>query len=258
MAKSAIDAATNEGGSMQHSAKTLDARERHRVDDFGRAYAGSQRQLQTYVNLRPVEFSSKVLEVLSPPPTSNSKLRWVSPLAAERFLEYRDEDFLRVLRLDKYARDLRQFWPGRGPSWDALGILDSASRDGVVLVEAKSHISELESQCQAESQDSVEKISIALAETKRWLGVPESTDWTSRYYQFANRLAFLYFLRSRQIQAWLVNVYFLNDPHFKNPPAPQKVSEWEGAIEKVNDALGLTRKNVSYLGKLFLDAAGGY
>jgi hypothetical protein len=78
------------------------------------------------------------------------------------------------------------------------------------------------------------------------------------YYQTANRYAFLYFLRKRQIRAWLVNVYFLSDPHFKNSGAPGVPEHWKAAIEDVERALGLVERNVPYTMTLFLEASEGY
>lgn len=231
---------------------------RRRVDTFGRAFAGSQRHIQTYVNLRPLEFASRVLDAVSPAPSSRSRIRWVSPLASEGFAEYRDDDFLRVLNLDQYLQNLREFWPEGGPSWDALGVIETGSRPGCVLVEAKSHISELVSQCQATNPGSVKKIQKALDEAKGCLGVTRSVDWTEEFYQSANRLAFLHFLRSRGIEAWLVNVYFLRDPHFKDPPPPQSPADWEPAIDNMKQALGLSGRDVPYTGKVFLEASEGY
>ena len=43
-----------------------------------------------------------------------------------------------------------------------------------------------------------------------------STQWTSFLYQYTNRLAQLYFLRSiaaPKVDAWLVNVHFTQDPY---------------------------------------------
>jgi hypothetical protein len=229
-----------------------------RVDSFGRAYAGSQRQIQTYVNLRPLELAEKILAQLSLPPFPTSSIRWASPLASDGYKEYRDKDFLRALNLDKYSSDLREFWPTRGPSWDALGVVDLPLSQGVLLVEAKSHSTELQSECKAE-EGSMKKIEEALAEAKRWLRIPnpDSYDWTKPFYQAANRYAHLYFLRSRGIQAWLLNMYFLNDPHFKDS-APRAAGEWQGPIHEVEEALGLTGMDVPYTAKLFLEASEDY
>jgi hypothetical protein len=147
---------------------------------------------------------------------------------------------------------------GGGPSWDALGRLEGDSGGGIVLVEAKSHVLELKSQCQAGNLESLGKIAKAFAETKEWLNVEQSCDWTKPYYQSANRYTLLYFFRKRAIEAWLVNVYFLNDPHFKNPAAPLTREEWKSAIEDVARALGLAGRDVPYTGELFLEASEGY
>jgi hypothetical protein len=83
---------------------------------------------------------------------------------------------------------------------------------GIVLVEAKSHESELRSPSSKASGESSRIIDAALSETKLALGVPDDAPWAQSYYQVANRLAFLYWLRQRaKRQAWLVNVYFLGD-----------------------------------------------
>lgn len=243
---------------MRDSSGKAGAERQRRVNEFGRAFAGSQRHIQTYVNLRPVELSHKVLEVLPAKLQSNAMLRWVSPLATENLVECRDEEFLHVLGLDEHINALREYWPDGGPSWDALGRLESDSGNGIVLVEAKSHISELKSECQAESLESLGKIVKALAETKEWLNVDQSCDWTKPYYQSANRYALLYFFRKRAIETWLVNVYFLNDPHFKNPTAPRTPEEWKPAIENVAKALGLPGRDVPHTAKLFLEASEGY
>lgn len=55
-------------------------------------------------------------------------------------------------------------------------------------------------------------------ETKHFLQAEPGCDWTERFYQYANRLAFLYFLREvNGIEAYLVFLYFLNDPHHDGP-----------------------------------------
>lgn len=246
---------------MQRSTETDSKEMRPRVDCFGRAFAGSQRQIQTWVNLRPVELSNKTLEVLSlsPSPPPESKLRWVSPLASDRFAEYRDEEFLCVLGLKDLSNELREFWPKGGPSWDALGVLNSPSGQGFVLVEAKSHSTELQSECKAKDPESLKKIQESLTKTQAWLGVSdlEPRGWMKPFYQAANRLAHLYFLRSRGIQAWLVNVYFLNDPHFGDT-APRSPEDWNAPIEAVERALGLAGKQVRFTAQSFLEATDCY
>ena len=224
-----------------------------RVDDSGRAYAGSQLQIQIYVNRRPDELSRHVLGALPSLASSGADIRWVSPLESETFIEYQDRAFLRAVGLEHLAGALRRFWPRGGPVWDALAVVKlrwDPNQRGVILVEAKSHPSEVYgSGCQA-SPRSREKIDAALSDTKRWLGVPQNVDWTGPLYQSTNRLAHLYFFREvANTPAWLVNVYFLDDPH-----SSTTLGEWQAAIAQVKTKLGLTGIAIPHAADLFLDA----
>jgi hypothetical protein len=55
-------------------------------------------------------------------------------------------------------------------------------------------------------------------------------------------------LRDAGIQAFLVNVYFIDDPR-----TPTKVKDWDDAIEHVNRELGLVSE-VPYSASVFLTA----
>ena len=204
----------------------------------GRAKRGSRRQLQDYVNEHQTELSAAVIDVLcTNPGQKKGEIRWVSPLAQHNYQEYRDAEFLAVLGLSEFAEDLSRFWPTGGPCWDALGLvtnLDSGRTD-VILVEAKSHIPEVYGTgCQAGNR-SRKLIEHSLAETKRWCGASQDPDWTGPLYQSANRLAHLYFCREViKRPAWLINVYFLDDPI-----RPTGRDEWKVAILQVKQTLGL-------------------
>jgi len=188
-----------------------------RIDNLGRAYAGSQLQLQIYVNLRAEELSQKIIQGLPSLESLGLSLRWVSPLEKDKFAEYQDSAFLKACGFEELSADLRRFWPRGGPVWDALACVDYGevhTGKGVLLVEAKSHPPEIYgSGCQA-SPKSRRKIEEALLLAKRWLGIKENIDWTGPLYQSANRFAHLYFFREiANVPAWFVNIYFLNDPH---------------------------------------------
>jgi hypothetical protein len=223
-----------------------------RVDTSGRARAGSQRQLQTYVNCGGDRFSPDVLASLKPSPGPRATLRWVSPLCEDKFNEYRDEEFLAKLELPEHSRALSQFWPKGGPCWDALAIVGGVNPHGVVLVEAKSHVSELASNCGAKDPASRAKIKKALDRTKQRLGVDPNKDWMNGYYQSANRYAHLLFLRDLGVQAWLVNVYFLKDEHFRDAPATE--ADWKIQLEKVREEMGLSGEPVPSASELFPEA----
>src|SRR5687768_11298584 len=104
---------------------------RKRVDSAGRAYAGSQLQLQLYVNRRRADVDHAITKALSLP---SAPLIWVSPLENAAFKEFKDAAFLKELGLTELSAPLRSFWPKSGPRWDGLARVD-ASRT-IVLVEA--------------------------------------------------------------------------------------------------------------------------
>src|SRR6266568_2789971 len=73
----------------------------------GRAQRGSRKQLQDYVSDFEADLTSAVMEKL---PTRlkdlGTNIRWVSPLALDNFVEYRDRDFLRAVGLGEFTSTL--------------------------------------------------------------------------------------------------------------------------------------------------------
>jgi hypothetical protein len=217
-----------------------------RVDSTGRAKKGSQRQIQTYVNEKRFALNLAVARVLAQHKVSATEIDWVSPLADERYSEYRDSEFLERVGLAQFKEKLSDFWPRRGPSWDALARIEG----GCVLVEAKSHVSEIGcGGCKA-SHKSRPAIIDAFRATKPWLGASADADWMGRYYQCANRYAHLYFLTQiAQIRAFMVNVYFIDDPNSRTTR-----EAWDPAIAAVKQGLGLSSE-VPFSESVFLDAS---
>ena len=95
-----------------------------RIDDASRAYAGSQLQLQIYVNRRSEELSQKVIQGLPDLASLHPRLHWVSPLEKDRFAEYQDTAFLKACGLKHLSAELKAFWPPGGPVWDALASIE--------------------------------------------------------------------------------------------------------------------------------------
>ena len=217
-----------------------------RTDSTGRAHAGSQRQIQTYVNERTNLLNFAVAQSLSHYSLDEKFVEWVSPLAADTYSEYQDSEFLERIGFGRLSSRLQEFWPHRGPCWDALARIGQ----GCLLIEAKSHVPEVYGGgCGAVSPMSKQKIQAALDATKAWLGVSPDADWTGRLYQSANRYAILYFLREiAEIQAYLVNVYFVDDQR-----TPTTRVDWSTAIALVNQELGLVRE-APYSATVFLTA----
>ncbi len=202
--------------------------------------------MQKVVNENPELLNSMIGIDLDLP--ENEKISWLSPLEDDKFSEYGDKQFIKILDV-KTEKPLEDFWPSGGPQWDALGRSNAGS---LFLVEAKSHIPELISSLKAENEDSVRLIHESLEKTKRYLNSNVEVDWSHRFYQYTNRLAHLYFLRVlNKLPAYLVFVYFFNDVEQKGPIS---VYEWEGVLKLLHSYLGLGRHRLKkYICDLFID-----
>lgn len=77
----------------------------------------------------------------------------------------------------------------------------------------------------------------------------EIPNWMERLYQSADRLAHVYWLRTRAHRdAWLVHLLFENDPSY-----PTTREQWETAIGELDEELGLT-ESVPWHANLVLGA----
>lgn len=187
---------------------------------------GSLKWLQLAVNRRPELLVHESL----------GSVRWVSPLEQDGFAEYRDAAFLERVGLGRLVRQMAAFWPARGPQWDALGL----SADRVILVEAKAHLDELFSPPCAAGQASRVRIEAAFTIVRNALGAEGGAAWTDRFYQLANRLAHLHFLRNEGVDAQLLLVGFVNDAAMDGPA---NAEEWRAAYRTAAYAMGLKRRH---------------
>ena len=165
----------------------------------------------------------------------SASVTWGSPLRADGFKECRDGSAISKAGISRLpVRPLSEFWPRRGPVWDAVG---QASDGTSVFVEAKAHIPEAASPPTRASQQSRTVIDRALAEARQWYAPGAKAEWAGIFYQYANRLAHHYFLRKvNGIQTVLVFLYFLNDEKMQGPSS---VAEWNGASRLIHAALGV-------------------
>lgn len=205
-----------------------------------RATRGSQHWLQHFVEAR----SPLLDEAIGLGP-----LHWLSPLAEDAYSEYRDRAFLDRLGVQLTRRPLASFWPARGPVWDGLALTSSGA---CVLLEAKSHRSEMDSTCKA-SQRSRAVIEEALREAQRGLGIEGSPDWSDGFYQYANRLAHGYLLNElNAVPAELVCLYFVGDADMRGPASRR---EWLAAISAVHEHLGIGGQMPPYVRDAFLSVS---
>ncbi len=158
-------------------------------------------------------------------------LQWISPLAgeAELFLEYElNHSYVRsFLGISKEeGEELFGFWAKRQPQWDGLAF----SQDGTTLylVEAKAHLSELESKCLAKNVESKILIEKSMKEVHdEYFPNGDFSAWLDKYYQLANRLTFLRKLNEKAFgkikKVKLVLLNFVKD----NSYIPTTNGEWE-------------------------------
>ena len=208
---------------------------------------GSLKDIQVLVNNDFHLLNTTIAEQIED--ETMKSIQWVSPLKRDNYAEYRDESFLELLNVSPQKVPLNKFWPRNGPQWDALGM---AVGQRLILLEAKAHIDELSSQGSSAGKESLKQITNSLSETKRFLGVQSDIDWTGTYYQYANRVAYLYFLNVlNSIPAFLVSVYFLNDA---SVTGPRHKGEWIEAIDKMKLGLGLVKNPLDkYCREVFID-----
>lgn len=184
---------------------------------------GSLEWLQRAVQHRP-----DLLQPAQLPP-----LTWVSPTPQDGFAEYRDAGLLACLDLEHLAPQLAEFWPRRGPQWDGLATFPG----GVVLAEAKAHLPEFDTSASAASPASAAQIAAAFARVQTALGATPGASWAQTYYQYANRLAHLWWLRAQGVNAQALMIGFVGDAEVSGPTCG---TEWNSAYTRAEAALGLT------------------
>ena len=198
------------------------------------ATRGSQRWLQVAVARAP-ELLQEALHRAGALDDGEG-VDWKSPLGADRFCEYRDGAVLRCLGIDRLPnRSLSDFWPTRGPVWDALGTT-TAGR--YLLVEAKAHIAEAASPATtAKNTVSKNLIEASLAEARRYYSPRANAKWDGSLYQYANRLAFQYFFN--KVNGLESRLIFLNFCNAADVSGPESEEEWHGATKLIHALLGL-------------------
>ncbi len=203
------------------------------------ASAGSQRWLQVAVN-RKRDLLLGALQRCGAI-GQRASITWVSPLEdeTEHFREYQGREAFEKVGIAKAnlkSRQLEDFWPARGPVWDALGT----SEGHPVFIEAKAHIPEAVTPgTKAVSSVSQTMIKQSLDEARDFYAPKSTAEWNNLFYQYANRLAHQYFLRKlNSVPSILVFLYFLNADDMLGPMSEE---EWQGAVRLIHAVLGLPK-----------------
>ena len=147
-------------------------------------------------------------------------------------------------------RPLEEFWPRRGPQWDALGRTGSGK---ILLIEAKANIPEIVSPACKASGPSKLLIQRSLSEAQEYLRIDLDIDWSGKLYQYTNRIAHLYFLREvNKIPAYLVFVYFIGDQEVEGLNSEL---DWKAALAVAKGVLGIGNRHrlSKYMTDIYLD-----
>ncbi len=205
---------------------------------------GSEWHLLRHLGYHHAYLSQKVTEVVG-----GQGVAWLdfgfsqdnTPLRGDR--EFVGSKFIQDTQVQKRWK---LFWPqtGNAQNWDAVGQIYSGDTTEWLLVEAKSHIRELESKCGANRQVSKQLILSALGKTCKAFGNNSQPieNWLAPY---ANRLAVLYFLMKECVPAVttrLLFIYFYGENR-EGWECPQSAQEWLPAIQKMTEWLGLDQHN---------------
>lgn len=111
------------------------------------------------------------------------------------------------------------------------------------LVEAKANRPEFVAPGSRSEGEPRRQIERSLNRTKRSLGVHRYFSWIDSYFQYANRLTIVDFVREHGIDARLVFVYLVGDCFPDGMPCPASEAEWKRPIEARRLTLGLPRKH---------------
>lgn len=150
----------------------------------------------------------------------------------------------------------RKEWPQTGNSmnWDLVGYTEIHGKKTWILVEAKAHLSELKQSCKAKNE-SLKKIQDALIKVNKNNDITplEINSWTKKYYQLANRIYIIDLLRRHDIDAILLNIYFVGDMRSKNRISPQNIKEWEKKIFDMKNYLRYSEIKSIQIKEMYLD-----
>ena len=210
------------------------------------ATKGSQSWMQQCVKRKHQPLEQAIAQAVGRP---GSEVEWKSPLPPS-YREARDGKVFELLGIQPTRRALKDFWPQRGSVWDALAVVD----DQYILIEAKAHIPELISGGSKAAGSSLQTIVSSLNQTRKSLAPKSRVNWAmSPFFQYANRLAFLQFLREdNRIPAHLVFLYFTHDEIMGGP---ESTEEWRGALRLMEASLGISNHRLTpFIHKIFIDS----
>lgn len=164
-------------------------------------------------------------------------LTWLSPLKVQ-YLEYQMNSpyICNIIGISqKQKKDIFSFWPSRQPQWDGIAL--SQDKKTVYLVEAKAHLSELNSSITKRSKGGA-LIEKSMEEVlQKYYPKGNLHLWKKGCYQLGNRLTFMNKLNEAfsgtDLQFKLVLLNLVNDRTYK----PTLQRDWEEHYKEVFKAM---------------------
>ena len=198
----------------------------------GRGVKGSKFWMQMIPNTGLKEEFDKII---------GEELEWLSPLEGEEILyeEYELGAKEMITELGITDVSIFDFWPKRQPQWDGIAL--SKDKKTLYIVEAKAHISEIDSKCSAseESKQIIEKAMQEVHDDK--YPAEKFFPWMNDYYQLGNRLTFLQKMKEKLPESnsigikdvKLVLINFTDDFTFKSEPVEVWKDHYREVFEKM-------------------------
>jgi hypothetical protein len=148
-------------------------------------------------------------------------------------------------------------WPksGKVMNWDLVGYTVKNNTKTWKLIEAKAHKGELSQACKATSDKSKMMISDAITKAAQNYGIKANSNWINKYYQLSNRIYIVDLLKRNDINAKLINIYFVGDWISKSRQSPQSIVDWVVLQSDMKRDMGIDAGVQSKIGifDLFLD-----
>jgi len=230
--------------------------------EMGLGY-GSEYQLLRFLGHHRNELEQYILKQTKINENLEYSIDWLDyPKDAKRKSldgEYVGLDFLNNDLKKRLSGNWKKYWPqtGRPPNWDGIIYCspvapNSSLEDKWIIVEAKANLKELESSSGAD-KESKKQIEEAFEQTQKRFNIKAKNSWLNKYYQLANRLAFINFMLDNGIQCSLLNIYFING--WPNDPERNvtKIEAWKERIRDEYSYLDINNEAKKYISEIFVN-----
>jgi hypothetical protein len=175
--------------------------------------------------------------------------------------EYTGISFLPLELQNKISGNWKNYWPQQGnpPNWDSIIYCsplapNSSLEDHWFIIEAKARLNEgIDKGTDAKNEESIKIIEKAFEKTKKRFNIKTENNWLEKYYQFANRLAFINFMLENGVQCSLLYIYFING--WPNDPKNNvtNIESWKEIIHDEYKYLGINDEAKKYISEIFVN-----